>query len=186
MITLAIDTRCGDSFVIGATTLIRPSTAPPLEIEPPTPTPMRCQSPGCRYWAHSALSVGGGTHCCEKCKEHPCKYSARCEKLDSSGPPPKWARAVHGCVDLELTISLKLPIPTFLIPLAFVRWVLVKLVKLIYPYLIALNERFGTTPFAERVAADADGFYARLRSTTLDAQRPHRTAPGAAAPFVLG
>ena len=97
-----------------------------------------------------------------------------------------WARALHGCVDLELTISIKLPIPTWLLPLAFVRWVLVKLIKVFYPYLLLVNERFGTTPFAPRVQEDAHGFYARLRSTLRDAARPWRKQGGAdAVNFVI-
>ena len=79
---------------------------------------------------------------------------------------------------LELIISLKLPIPTFLIPLAFVRWVFTKLVKLVYPKLIELNERFDELPFADRYRKDADGFYARLKETINTKWRPYQSREG--------
>ena len=86
-------------------------------------------------------------------------------------------------MDLEISITLKLPIPTWMIPLAFLRWVLVKVIKLYYPYLLALNERFYSTPFAQRVKDDVDGFYERLRRTIKSPTRPwHRKAD---AEFVL-
>lgn len=169
------------NYVLGATTLVRPSSAAPLSIEPPGPAPGPCASPGCRFFAHSALSSGGGCYCCHKCREKPGKHAPGCERCEvqsadgdggGMGGGPAWALARYGCVDLELTITLKLPIPTFLIPLALVRWVCIKLIKLVYPYLLALNERFRSTPFAARMEADADGFYAKLRKTL--------TAPGRA------
>ena len=55
-----------------------------------------------------------------------------------------------------LAVTIKFPIPTWLIPLAFVRWVAVKIIKLYYPYLVLLNERFDETPFAQRVEADKE------------------------------
>ena len=65
---------------------------------------------------------------------------------------------------MEIYLSLKPPIPTWLIPLAFCRWVLKHLIRLVYPYFLLLNEQFETTPFAERVAADARGIYRAIKS----------------------
>ena len=72
---------------------------------------------------------------------------------------------------MDLHISMKLPIPTFLIPLALCRWVIVKLVRLVYPYLLYLNETFAHTTFAQRVADDADGFYRRVADSLNDEAR---------------
>lgn len=98
------------NYVLGATSLVRPSAARPLNLEPPAHACSRCLSPGCTYLANSALSCGGGTHCCEKCKEHPGKHGASCERRAATGPVPAWALAVHGCVDLTIVITLKLPV----------------------------------------------------------------------------
>jgi len=167
------------NFVLGATTIVRPSGRRPLEIDPPTDKPGRCASPGCAYLCHSALSAGGGRYCCQRCHEKPGKHGSGCERRShATAETAAWALAMHGSIDLELTISLKLPIPTFLIPLAFVRWVIIKLIRLVYPYLLALNERFDSTPFAQRVEADADGFYARLRATLTAPERPCQHACG--------
>lgn len=121
------------NYVIGATSLITPSRhARPLSAKETGQRPGKCASPGCGFFAHSALSVGNGTHCCQKChdkgsgKHH---HSGFCERLPVSGPPPEWSLPLHGCVDFELFISMKIPIPTFLIPLTFARWVMVKLVR---------------------------------------------------------
>ena len=170
------------NYVLGATFLIRPSDKKPLELEPPSAKPGRCASPGCPFFVHPALSSGGGKYCCHKCHEKPNKHAAGCQRCEVAGVPPgggpEWALATHGTVDVEVTIQIKLPIPTWLIPLSFLRWVLIKVIKLFYPYLIALNERFTSTPFAERVRDDADGFYARLRSTLTAPHRPWRATSG--------
>ena len=162
------------NYVLGATTLVTPSKAEPLELVPPGPKPAKCANPACTFYAHPVLSIGHGLYCCQKCHEKPGKHGPACQKCEvgGTGGAPSWSLPVHGTVDLELAISLKLPIPTFLIPLAFIRWVLIKLVKLVYPYLLALNERFIDTPFAQRVADDTDGFYDRLRATLNAPQRP--------------
>ena len=173
------------NYVLGATCIMRPSNAKPIEVEPPTATPAKCASPGCNLRVNSALSSGwGGLYCCGKCREKPCKHGSSCERCEfSSAASHKWDLATHGCVDLEISITLKLPIPTWMIPLAFLRWVLVKVIKLYYPYLLALNERFYSTPFAQRVKDDVDGFYERLRRTIKSPTRPwHRKAD---AEFVL-
>ena len=70
------------------------------------------------------------------------------------------------------------PIPTFLIPLMFVRWLVPKLFRMLYPYFLLLNERFESTPFAERVNADTHGFYAAVANTV---QRMPRHQSGLAA-----
>ena len=162
------------NYVLGASTVITPSASKPLELEAPGPAPVKCASPGCKFYAHSMLSVGNGLYCCHKCKEKPGKHGSSCEKCDvgRAAGPPRWNLPSHGTVDIELCISLKLPIPTWMIPLAFIRWVLIKLVKLVYPYLLALNERFSATPFAQRVLDDEQGFYAALRRTLSSPGRP--------------
>ena len=63
-------------------------------------------------------------------------------------------------------------VPTFLIPLSFARWVMVKLVRLVYPYLLTLNERFHQTPFSARVQEDAHGFYRRCAAAFAERSRP--------------
>ena len=135
------------NYVLGATTHIRPSSLAPLNA-PPTSAPGRCASAGCSYYAHSALSVGGGLHCCKRCQGHPGKHGTACERVehaDSTGtdamackPCHTWSVAAHGTVDLDMTLKLKLPIPTFLIPLALVRWLMPRLVRVRTPHPLAL------------------------------------------------
>ena len=161
------------NFVLGATTVIKPSSARPVSLDPPSSKPAKCASPGCRFHANPALSIGGGLYCCLKCKEKGPKHAAPayCQKREFPDENIKWSLAEHGCIDVELAVTIKFPIPTWLIPLAFVRWVAVKIIKLYYPYLVLLNERFDETPFAQRVEADKDGFYARLGQQLKDAKR---------------
>ena len=91
---------------------------------------------------------------------------------------PTWSLAEHGCVDLDLVISVKLPIPTFLIPLALCRWILRGLISLVYPYLLLLNETFARTPFAQRVMRDKDGFYKAVsRALNEDGRTPYYCVP---------
>ena len=93
-------------------------------------------------------------------------------------PPPEWELPTHGTVDFDLYINLKIPIPTLLIPLAFARWVMVKLTNLVYPYLLTLNERFHDTPFSARVRDDEHGFYRRCGEAFTDPHRPHNRPTG--------
>lgn len=160
------------NYVLGATAILRPSSASPVNISPPSARPGRCASPGCRFYAHSQLSQGGGRYCCQRCCQHPGKHSKNCGRhVMEMDPPPEWALAEHGTVDIEMVLNVKLPIPTFLIPLAFCRWIIKGLVRLLYPHLLSLNECFSSTPFAERVAADARGFYRAVAATVGDLGR---------------
>ena len=163
------------NYVLGCVCVFRPSVhLAPLTLSPPGPVPVCCQSPGCRFYAASTLSTGLGTHCCSRCQEKPGKHSALCEKRAVTGPAPPWAIAKHGTVDIDLGVTVKLPIPTWLIPLSFARWVLVKLVRANYPYLLTLNELFEQTPFRQRVEEDKVGFYARCKTAFDDATRKFR------------
>ena len=154
--------------------LLKPSdVAQPLVLHPPSERPGCCASAGCPFYVGTALSSGRGTHCCGRCAERPGRHSAGCEQRRTSEPPPEWALAEHGTVDLDVYISIQLPVPTFLIPLIFVRWVVSGVISLVYPYLLKLNERFGATPFARRVDEDAQGFYASVAAALNDPTRPH-------------
>lgn len=162
------------NYVLGATTIVRPSSARPLQIDPPSERPGPCASPGCGLYVHSTLGAGDGHYCCHRCREQPGRHAKGCERRAvATGPAPAWSLAEHGCVDVEIGLSLQLPIPTFLIPLAICRWVIKALVRLVYPRLLALNEQFGSTPFAQRVAADAAGFYRSVREALSEPTRPH-------------
>jgi len=174
------------NYVLGATTLIRPSDALPLETKPPAdaPTgPRRCASPGCTMYAHSALSLGGGLYCCCSCQDKPGKHAASCEKcvVGESALPPEWALPQHGTIDIDVFLHLKLPVPTFLIPLTLIRWVVPRLVQVFYPRLIQLNELFGRTTFAKRVVEDSSGFYravtAQMNDPTRSYLQPGRGGP---------
>ena len=57
---------------------------------------------------------------------------------------------------------IDLPIPRWLIPSALVRWVVPKFVKAIWPVLLRHSHDFEASAYAERVAADATGFYAAI------------------------
>ena len=76
--------------------------------------------------------------------------------LDTRAPLP--VRLGHFNVDVYLT--LKLPIPRWLIPNRLIAWVLPRFVRAVWPTLIDVCFHFDASPFAPRVAADADGFYA--------------------------
>ena len=170
------------NYVLGATTIFRPSKyTRPLSTVEPSERPGACRSPNCPFYASTVLSNGAGTHCCARCAEKPGKHAKLCQRRSMeelrgrscAPPPPEWELPTHGTVDFDLYINLKLPIPTFLIPLSFARWVMVKLTNLVYPYLLTLNERFHETPFSERVKADAHGFYKRCSDAFSDPSRPH-------------
>lgn len=166
--------RAQRNYVLGATTLVRPSSARPLEIVPPSERPACCASPGCAFYANRLLSAGSGLHCCRRCQDHPGKHSAQCERRRTAdGPPPEWSLACHGTVDVDMHVHLRLPIPTFLIPLPLIRWLVPRLVRAFYPHLIALNEQFASTAFASRVEADSTGFYQTFLSALHRRDRPH-------------
>lgn len=173
------------NYVLGATTLFRPSRhMRPLSTVEPSERPGPCRSPGCPFYASTVLSNGGGTHCCARCAERPGKHGKLCQRRSveegrvRGEPPPEWELPTHGTVDFDLYINLKIPIPTFLIPLAFARWVMVKLTNLVYPYLLTLNERFHDTPFSARVRDDEHGFYRRCGEAFTDPHRPHNRPTG--------
>ena len=48
--------------------------------------------------------------------------------------------------------------------------------QVFYPPLLALNEIFAKTPFAERVAADGSGFYRAVDAALHERGRPHAQA----------
>ena len=171
------------NILLGSATLIRPSTLPAVTIEPPTPRPERCATPGCKFRANSALSLGGGRYCCARCRDRPGKHSSSCERCRSDGSTPaEWALATQGSVDLETHLRLILPIPRWLIPTSLVKWVVPKLVRLIYPLLLLLNERFPSTPFAARVAQA--GRLSPLPATALPyPPRPPRHGAAPLSPF---
>ena len=73
--------------VLGATTLLRPSAAKPVSVEPPTPHVQMCCSKGCGFQAHSRLSVGEGLYCCERCRAKPGSH-------DKGAPPSLCRRPV--------------------------------------------------------------------------------------------
>ena len=243
------------NYVLGSTVFFRPSTdLRPLSTPLPPANVARagpCRSPNCPYFASSVLSNGACTYCCAKCAERPGKHGALCQKHPIAGgaPPPEWELPLHGTVDFELFLHMKIPsedshnaasltaasccrdlawLPTLLtthgphaassrvprltphftphfaaphaaptartvllsdcrryfllysprqsppslIPLSFARWVMVKLVRLVYPYLLTLNERFHQTPFSARVQEDAHGFYRRCAAAFAERSRP--------------
>lgn len=158
------------NYVLGATTVLRPSAAPVLRLSPPSARPGRCASPNCQFAVARCLSAGGGLYCCHKCQSHPGKHAASCERAPfgdaaNGGGAGEWQLPQYGTLDLEVMVNVKLPIPTFLIPLTLLRWLLPKLIRLVYPVLLLLNERFASTPFSQRVADDAAGFYKSIADT---------------------
>ena len=72
---------------------------------------------------------------------------------------------------------MKLPIPRWLIPLPLVRWALTKIVTLIYPLFIILNECFDSTPFAQCVQDDEHSFYSAVARSVRGFARECGTAP---------
>ncbi len=159
---------------------LRPSDAPPLDIAPPSPRPARCCSAGCRFFAHRALSAGGGTHCCKACrKSSGGKHDASCQRVEYDEKTSlEWALPNHGSVDVELALVLHPPIPTWMIPMALVRWLLSVLTRLLVPLLMLLNEDWDESIYAKRVAADASGWYAAAAAQVSGA-RSDEDAPGA-------
>jgi len=152
------------NLLLGASTLVRPSSERVFTIDPPTPTPGRCASPHCGYRVHSNLSLGGGTHCCHRCAHHPGRHGPRCTRLPhDTTPASQWETAQHGCVDVEGYFRVKLPIPRWLIPNSLLRWAVPKLCRLIYPIFLHLNESYDSFPFAKRVEEDERGFYRSIR-----------------------
>ena len=136
------------------------------------------------------MSLGDGRYCCQRCHEKPGKHGSGCERVlynvvnqasdvsmekrvDPCRGEHSWQLARYGTMDIELHVNVKLPIPTFLIPLTLVRWVVPKLVRLVYPYLLLLNERFERTPFAERVRNDRQGYYRDVARTLDTDHRPY-------------
>ena len=162
------------NYVLGATTIIRPSAQPVLTLEPPCAKLPKCASPGCAFAVHSCLSAGSGRFCCHKCEHNPGKHASGCEmvKFDEGGGAHAWQLPAYGTLELELYVNVQLPIPTFLIPLALVRWIFPRLVRLVYPVLLLLNERFVALPFSQRVREDKDGFYKLVADALKAPERP--------------
>ena len=112
-----------------------------------------------------ARAGGGGGGGGSKEKDPTPREAAAMAAAMAAAAERRWCLPTHGTVDLELCVNVKLPIPTFLIPLFFLRWLVPKLLRVIYPLLLLLNERFERTPFAPRVAADGHGFYKAVADT---------------------
>ena len=103
------------NYVLGSTVFFRPSTdLRPLSTPLPPANVARagpCRSPNCPYFASSVLSNGACTYCCAKCAERPGKHGALCQKHPIAGgaPPPEWELPLHGTVDFELFLHMKIP-----------------------------------------------------------------------------
>eukprot|EP00966_Prymnesium_polylepis_P257724 5953942-Prymnesium_polylepis.1 len=103
------------NYVLGATTIVRPSSAKVIELEKPSARPGRCASPGCDFAVHSCLSLGGGRYCCQRCHEKGSgKHGSSCERVRYCEPVANggdggevastehaWQIAKYGTVDLE-------------------------------------------------------------------------------------
>ncbi|KAL1499122.1 hypothetical protein AB1Y20_013634 [Prymnesium parvum] len=168
--------------LLGAATILRPSAARAVSIAPPTAAPERCRSKDCPFLAHRCLSVGEGLYCCERCAQRPGAHSHGCERIDAEARGVQWAIAQHRAVHWESTIRLELPIPRWLIPTPLVRWAVAKMLDIIYPIILDLNERFDESVFAARVRDDVDGFYASLHPVLLAFSRLSSRADAATPP----
>ena len=93
-------------------------------------------------------------------------------KFDEGGGAHAWQLPAYGTLELELYVNVQLPIPTFLIPLALARWIFPRLVRLVSPVRLLLNERFVALPFSQRVREDKDGFYKLVADALKAPERP--------------
>ena len=156
------------NMLLGAASMIRPSAAEAHDIEPKTAAPPKCKSRGCQFHANSSVSWES-EYCCYVCKGGRGKHSELlCEGgvYDAASPAP-WSLPVHGCIYLETYVRLKPPIPSWMIPRWLLRCAIPKLITLIYPLFLMLNERLDSLPFGARVRADAQGFYRALGERIL-------------------
>ena len=68
---------------------------------------------------------------------------------------PRTCPNMVGSLNMDLHLRLVLPIPRWLIPNPLLRWAVPKLIELIYPLFLQLNEKFDASPFATRSAKHA-------------------------------
>ncbi len=82
-----------------------------------------------------------------------------------------------GHFDVDMYLTLKLPVPQWLIPNRLIAWVLPRFIRAVWPTLIDMCFNFSGSTFEKRVKADPDGFFAavgsRVKLGPADPLPPH-------------